>query len=111
MNILKGIFTVVVIFVVIFALSFLGNEWDIFSIHYWGVRKENVRREVFEQTQSYVQGKKQDLVKYHHEWMKAPADEKAAIESTVRMAFAEFDESKFIDTPELYNFLKKCKYN
>ena len=38
----------------LFALIFLANEFSIFGVKFWGVRKENARREVFEQTQSYV---------------------------------------------------------
>lgn len=74
-----------------------------------GKAHENARREVFEQTQSYVEGKRQELIKLHHEWNKASADDKIAIETTIRMNFANFDESK-IEQPELYSFLKTIKY-
>lgn len=93
----------------LFILIFATNEFEIFGIKFWGVRRENAKREVFEQTQSYVDGKRQDLVKYHHEWMSADSTNKLAIESTVRISFADFDESK-IQEPEMYDFLKKCKY-
>lgn len=93
----------------LFALIFLANEFAIFGTRFWGVRKENARREVFEQTQSYVEGKRQELIKLHHEWNKAGADDKIAIETTIRLNFANFDESK-IEQPELYSFLKKIKY-
>lgn len=91
------------------ALIFLANEFEIFGTKFWGVRKENARREVYENTQSYVEGKRQELIKLHHEWMNASTDDKSAIESTVRMNFANFDERK-IDQPELYSFLKYVKY-
>lgn len=91
------------------ALIFLANEFEIFGTKFWGVRKENARREVYENTQSYVEGKRQELIKLHHEWMNASADDKSAIESTVRLNFANFDERK-IDQPELYSFLKYVKY-
>jgi len=71
--------------------------------------QQNSERKVFEETQSYVQGKRQELIKLHHEWMNANADEKLAIESTIRISFANFDENK-INEPELYSFLKKIKY-
>ena len=95
-----------------FALIFLANEFEIFGTKFWGVRKENARREVFEQTQSYVEGKRQTLVKLHHEWMNADDTSKKALESTIRMTFSDFDEEKYLaDFPELRNFLKKIKYN
>jgi hypothetical protein len=93
----------------LFLLIFLVNEFSIFGTKFWGVRKENARREVFEQTQSYVEGKRQELIKLHHEWNKADADSKLAIEATIRASFATFDESK-IEQPELYSFLKTIKY-
>lgn len=94
-----------------FALIFLANEFEIFGTKFWGVRKENARREVFEQTQSYVEGKRQELIKLHHEWVNADDASKKAIESTIRMTFSNFDENKYLtDFPELYGFLKSIKY-
>jgi len=93
----------------LFILIFLANEFSIFGTKFWGVRQQNARREVFEQTQSYVEGKRQELIKLHHEWNKANSDDKIAIEATIRMSFANFDESK-IEQPELNSFLKNVKY-
>jgi len=93
----------------LFALIFAANEFEIFGTRFWGVRKANAQREVFENTQSYVEGKRQELIKLHHEWNKASADDRIAIEATIRMNFANFDENK-IEQPELYSFLKTIKY-
>jgi len=90
----------------LFVLIFLANEFEIFGVKFWGVRKENAKREVFEQTQSYVEGKRQDLVRYHHEWVNADEDSKKSIEATIRVSFANFDESK-ITNPEMYGFLHR----
>ena len=90
---------------------FIANEFTIFGTKFWGVRKENARREVFEQTQSYVEGKRQDLIKYHHEWAVAPEEDKLAIETVIRQQFANFDEDAYLDNqPELRSFLKTVKY-
>lgn len=93
-----------------FALIVLVNEFEIAGVKFWGVRKENARREVFEQTQSYVEGKRQDLIKYHHEWVNASDDDKVAIEFTIRQSFSQFNEDKYlVDQPELLSFLKEVK--
>ena len=93
-----------------FALIELVNEFEIAGVKFWGVRKENARREVFEQTQSYVEGKRQDLIKYHHEWVNASDDDKVAIEFTIRQSFSQFNEDKYlVDQPELLSFLKDIK--
>lgn len=94
----------------LFLLVFLANEFEIFGVRYWGVRKEDARREVFEQTQSYVEGKRQELVKLHHEWGKASKEDKPAIEATIRHSFSNFDPEK-IQQQELRNFLEKILYN
>lgn len=101
---------VIIVVIGVFALIFLANEFQIFGTRFWGVRVENARREVYEQSQSYVEGKRQELIKLHHEWIKAGADDKSTIESVIRMNFANFDEN-LIKEPELYSFLKKIKYN
>ena len=93
-----------------FALIVLVNEFEIAGVKFWGVRKENARREVFEQTQSYVEGKRQDLIKYHHEWVNASDDDKVAIEFTIRQSFSQFNEDKhLVDQPELLSFLITIK--
>jgi len=102
-----------IIIVVIFslaALTFAANEFQIFGTKFWGVRKENAKREVFEQSQSYVEGKRQSLIKYHHEWIKSSSEDKTALEALIRAEFANFDESK-IEQPELRSFLSNIKYN
>ena len=93
-----------------FALIVLVNEFEIAGVKFWGVRKENARREVFEQTQSYVEGHRQDLIKYHHEWVNASDDDKITIEFTIRSQFSQFNEDKYlVDQPELLRFLKDIK--
>lgn len=92
------------------AFIFAANEFEIFGTRFWGVIKANAKREVFEQSQSYVEGKRQDLIKLHHEWNDATQEDRIAIEATIIMTFANFDESKLSDFPDLYDFLKTVKY-
>ena len=97
--------------IAIFAFIFLCNEFQIFGIKFWGVRTENAKREVFENSQSYVQGKRQELTKLHHEWIDADAESKRTIEATIRMSFADFDATKLDDLPELKLFLENIRNN
>ena len=95
--------------VVIVALSF-GFGWTgVFYTKTVGKAQENANRVVFEQTQSYVESKRQELIKLHHEWMQASDVDKLPIEAIIRQSFANFDENK-IEQPELYSFLKTIKY-
>lgn len=93
----------------LFLLIFAVNEFEIFGIKFWGVRRGNARREVFEQTQSYVESKRQDLVRYRYEWIKADSTNRIAIESVIRMQFANFD-AELIQSPELRAFLSSIMH-
>lgn len=104
-------FAKIVLGILVFLLLIFGaNELEIFGTRFWGVRKADAKREVFEQSQSYVEGKRQELVKYHHEWMLADDKDKKAIESTIRLAFANFEIEQIKDQ-ELYNFLRRIMNN
>lgn len=64
-----------------------------------------IDRQVFEQTQSYVHGKVQDIAKYKMEYDATNnATERMAIKSIIVQQFAQFDSSKVVD-PNLRKFL------
>ena len=108
---MKQIIAILVIIISFIAIIFIANEFEIFGTRFWGVRKANAEREVFEQSQSYVQGKRQALIKYHHEWLTSDSSSRKAIEGTIRMEFASFDEDMYLkeDYKDLYTFLKSIK--
>lgn len=98
----KILLGIVLFIVMIFAI----NQFEIFGIKFWGTQRENARREVFENSQSYVEGKRQELSKFHHEWVNADADSKITIEYTIRQNFANFDRT-YITDPQMYSFLNE----
>lgn len=95
--------------IVIISLSFAFGWVNVFYTKTVGKAQQNAQRTVFEQTQSYVEAKRQELIKLHHEWMQATDADKLPIEAIIRQSFANFDEKK-IEQPELYNFLIGVKY-
>lgn len=72
-----------------------------------GKAKKDVERQVFEQSQSYVEGKRQEAIKYRLEYMRADSIGKAAIKMTIVQSFANFDETKL--SYELQEFISKMK--
>ena len=87
--------------ILMFILQFAGLEW----FRFFQPRRENIKREVFENTKSYTQGKIQDLGKYYAEYQKAETrEDKMALEGVIKMRYAEFDEKK-INSLTLRNFL------
>lgn len=99
---------VLLCFAGLFALIFIANEFEIFGIKFWGVRKADAQRKVFEQSQSYVEGKRQDLIKYRLEYMRADSADKVILKNTIAHAFANFDGNLL--EPELKTFLDKMKF-
>ena len=96
------VIVVVVLTVGAFALELGGLQWQ----RFFGPKHEDVRRGVFVATKSYNEGKKQELVKYRHEYLLAESeDERAIIASTVRMSFAEYDLEKL--SSEQRSFVNK----
>jgi hypothetical protein len=102
--VLLSFVTLLLIIALIFGLGYVG----VFHTKTIGKAQQNANREVFEQTQSYVEGKRQELIKDYHEWLNAKSEDKIAIEGIIRQSFANFDEDKYL-TGDLYNFLHKIK--
>jgi len=87
----------------------LGMGWfDVFYTKTVGKAKKDAQREVFESTQSYVEGKRQEAVKYRLEYMRADSTDKKAIQTMISQSFSNFDENKLSD--ELRNFIHDMKY-
>ncbi|KKN70708.1 hypothetical protein LCGC14_0428630 [marine sediment metagenome] len=86
-------------------LDLLGLNW----LEFIGPKRQDVRREIFEETKAYNEGKEQDLIRYRLQYARAKTDsDREAIASAIRMQFADYDETKL--NPELRTFLTKIKY-
>jgi hypothetical protein len=95
---------ILIILIIGIGLEFLGIGWT----RYFGVKHENVRRKVFEQTKSYNQGKLQDLAKYYQEYQKSTQSEKEAITTVIKTQFADYDENN-IENVKLKTFLMNVR--
>ncbi len=96
---------IVALIAIVLGLDLLGLGWTKFI----GPKRQDIRREIFEKTKSFNEAKEQDLIRYRLQYIQANDDEeREAIASTIRMMFADYDESKL--RPELRDFLKKIKY-
>jgi len=92
-------------FVGLIAMLFVFGLVDLGMFKFFGPKRENVRREVFEQTKSYVHGKTQDLAKYYEEYQRAATmEEKEIVSSIIKIRLAEFDAGK-IQSLQLKQFL------
>lgn len=102
-----GIWIGVIIGILLIFWIIQGNSF--FLYRFFAPKYENVRREVFENTQSYVEGSRQELLKYKLEYDRAKTqDDKIALKFIIIQRFANFDENKL--APELRSFLHQMKY-
>lgn len=85
-------------------LLFFFGALDLSFTKWYAPKKENIRREVFEETKSYVHGKQQMLGKLYGEWQDAAYDEREAIEATIKMQIADI-EADDISNETLREFL------
>ncbi len=97
-----GGFILAVLFICL--LDFTGLFWE----SKIGVYREDVRRNVYEHTKSYNQGKIQDLAKDFHEYNQADEQGKIAIKALVRQQFSDFD-SNMVNDSQLRMFLEQCR--
>lgn len=105
---MKAAVFVVLALLALALVGFLGTSFDFAMFKFWAPKYENAKRQTFENTQSYVEGKREDLAKYHHEWaVDSSAENRRAIEALVRQQFANFDRSK-VEDPELSAWLGEC---
>jgi hypothetical protein len=91
------------------ALDFGFGYIGVFKTKTVGKAQKDAERKVFEQTQSYVEGKRQEALKLYKEYLLASdQDSKDALKLVVSHSFANFDENLLSD--ELQIFIYNCKY-
>lgn len=108
MRTLKLFVSIALFCIVVILLIFGTGLFDLAYQRYFGVRKENVRREVFEESRSYNQAKVQELAKYKLEYERATNKvEKQALEGVIRHKFADYNDDRL--PIELQMFLEKIR--
>lgn len=101
-----GIFFLVLVAILLLDLG-LGY-FGVFKTRTVRKEQQNANREVFEQTQSYVEGKRQEAVKYYKEYQNADEETRAGIRNVVALSFANFDLDKLQEP--LRTFVYNCMY-
>lgn len=104
-------------FLVLLGLFIIGSGLDLafgwFNVYKTktvGKAQQDAERTVFEETQSFVHGKRQEALKLYKEWNEAETTtEKKAIEEYAAMNFAYFNEDKHLEG-KIQLWVAKCKY-
>ena len=96
--------SLLIISALIFGISLFGLGY----YKFFAPKYEDAKRDVFENTKSYLHGVQQDLGKYYFEYQNADEEGKAAIKAVIRIRFAEVDESK-LQSVKLQSFLRNTR--
>ena len=104
-TIMKVIGVIILIVILMFGLEMAGLQWTKF----FAPKRENVKREVFENTKSFTRGMAKELAKHYKEYNNAESEEdKQIIRSVIQSDFADFDIDK-LNSAELRKFLKNIR--
>ncbi len=99
--IIRSILILILVIIILFGIEYL----DLKLTRFFASRRENIKREVFENTKSYTHGKIQDLAKYYREYYEAESEaDKQIIVKLIRIQFVEFDATQ-ISNNDLKKFL------
>ncbi len=85
-----------------YGLGFLMTGGDLAIYRFWAPKQENAKREVFENTQSYVQGKTEYIGRLRYQYL--AAEPNSAQQASLRMLI--LSEASTIDNDKLPYSLK-----
>lgn len=107
-GLVKSVVGVMVLLVVVGGgLAWIVQGNDFFLYKTFAPARENVRREVFENTKSYNQGMVQELQNMQFEYVKADKEHQAALASIILHRAADFPEDKLPE--DLRVFIQELK--
>lgn len=92
---LKVFFYSLASFASIVVLSFIIKSINLGFLNFFEPKKEEITRNVFENTQGYTHGVIQDLGKYYQEYQNASSEEdRQVIKTVIQGRFPDFDADK-----------------
>jgi hypothetical protein len=92
----------------VYLVGFLTTGGDLAIYRFWAPKQENAKRVVFENTQSYVQGKTQYISKLRYQYQSAaPGAQKDALKTLILDEASTVDNSKL--PLDLQGFIQQLK--
>lgn len=93
--------------IAILALSWVAMGNDFFLYKFFAPKREEVRREVFEQTKSYNQGMIQEIQNFQFEYIKATPEQQKGLAAIILHRAADYDVNQL--PPDLRSFIEKLR--
>jgi len=101
----RAILTIIAIMAGLFAIGFIATGGDLAMYRFWAPKQENAKRVVFENTQSYVQGKQEYISRLRYQYqMSEPGAQHEALRQLILSEAANVDNSKL--SPDVQSFLR-----
>jgi hypothetical protein len=94
--------------VLLIGLSWGGTALGLLHMKVFEPKRQNIEREIFENTQSYVEGKRQEAMKMYREWNAADDESKPGLEKMAGHTFSNVDDDIFEEP--LRTWVHNCKY-
>lgn len=98
---------VVGLIVALFVVGFISAGGDLAMFKFWAPKYENAKREVFENTQSYVQGKVSYISSLRLDYEKATGDQKESLRRMIVTEASNVDNDKL--PPDMRSFISDLK--
>ena len=106
----KGLGVLLLILVLVYGIGFLTTGGDLAIYKFWAPKQANAERQVFVNTNSYVQGKTDYISRLRFEYQSAKdPDQKAALKTLILSEASNIDTSKL--PIDLQGFIQNLKEN
>ena len=97
----------IAVVLVLMVINFIGTGGDLAIYRFWAPKQENAKRVVFENTQSYVQGKTEHLTELQLDYSTADGSQKKMLRNVILREASTVDNSKLpVDLQVFINDLK-----
>ena len=87
---------------VMYGLGFLATGGDLAMYRFWAPKQADAQREVFEHTQSYIEGKRGNIARMRLEYENADPAHKAALRTMILSEADSVDISKLPPTQQAF---------
>ena len=103
----RAFLAIVCAMVLMYGLGFLATGGDLAIYRFWGPKRANAEREVFLNTNAYIQGKVSLLTQLRLNYEQSDGAQRAMLRTTIITEAAQVDNSKL--PPDLAGFIARLK--
>ena len=92
---MKTFFSLIGVLIGVLVLSFAMNGLGLVNLKFWGVKYENARTEIFQESKAYKHGTIRDVNNLCNEALKLDAgSHRDALKATIKHRIAAFDQAQ-----------------